>query len=92
VLFLVAAHFGARRLAALSVLPWVRKQAAERQPPGDLITAFKHNTRSWRSALFGKPSGWNAWAEERVGKVLRDCEAYVQSLNERFTNPRGLQD
>ncbi len=92
VLLLVAAHFGVRKLAALSVKPWLRKQVREeRRLPGLVIDAFEANTRSWRVLLLGKPLGWNDWSEGRIAKVLHDCEAYVQNLNERFTNPRGLK-
>ena len=89
---LIAAHFGIRRLATLSVLPWLRKQVAAERVPGNVVDAFLFNTKSWRTILSGKPQGWNDWAQGRVAKVLHDCEAYVQSLNERFTNPRGLTD
>jgi hypothetical protein len=92
VLALVGAHFGARKLAALSVKPWLKKQVREeRRLPGQVIDAFEANTRSWRVLLLGKPLGWNDWSEGRIAKVLHDCEAYVQNLNERFTNPRGLK-
>lgn len=90
-LLLVAAHFGVRRLAALSVLPWLKRQVRDEQLPGNVVDAFLMNTRSWRSVFSGKPRGWNDWAEGRIAKVLDDCESYVQNLNERFTNPRGLK-
>jgi hypothetical protein len=91
-LILIGAHFGVRKLATLSVLPWLRKQVAAERVPGNVVEAFLFNTRSWRTVLTGKPLGWTDWARGRVAKVLHDCEAYVQSLNERFTNPRGLKD
>jgi len=91
-LLLIAAHFGVRKLAELSVLPWLRKQVAAERVPGNVLDAFVHNCRSWRAVLTGRPLGWNDWAQGRVAKVLHDCEAYVQTLNERFTNPRGLKD
>jgi GTPase Era involved in 16S rRNA processing len=91
VLILVGAHFGIRKLAALSVMPWLRKQLRDERLPGDVISAFNSNTRNWRALFSGRPIGWNDWSEGRVAKVLHDCEAYVQSLNERFTNPRGLK-
>ena len=91
VVMLIAAHLGVRKLAALSVLPWLRKQLRDEHMPGDVLNAFDRNTRSWRTVFSGRPRGWNDWSEGRVAKVLHDCEAYVQNLNERFTNPRGLK-
>ncbi len=92
VIALIGAHFGVRKLAALSVLPWLRKQVADEKIPGDVVAAFKYNASKWHTAFSGKPVGWNAWADGRVSKVLHDCEAYVQRLNERFTNPKGLSE
>ncbi len=87
----VAAHFGLRKLAALSVRPWLRKQLRDERLPGNVLDAFQANTRSWQTFFFGKLLGWNDWSEGRIAKVLHDCESYVQNLNERFTNPRGLK-
>ncbi|MGB5734351.1 MAG: dynamin family protein [Thiohalocapsa sp.] len=92
VLFVVLAHLVVRKVAAASVMPWLRQQVAEKQPPGDVIHAFRHNTSRWQTILGGTPDGWTSWSEGRVAKVLHDCESYVRSLNERFTNPKGLQD
>jgi hypothetical protein len=91
-LVLVIAHLGVRKLAAATVMPWLRKQVADKAPPGNLIEAFRDNTQRWSTVLTGVPSGWSTWSEGRVAKVLHDCESYVQSLNERFTNPKGLKD
>ncbi|MBK5940743.1 dynamin family protein [Halochromatium roseum] len=87
----VAAHFGLRKLAAFSVRPWLRKQLRDEKLPGNVLEAFQINTRSWQTFFLGKPLGWNDWSEGRIAKVLHDCETYVQNLNERFTNPRGLK-
>ncbi|MGB5830985.1 MAG: dynamin family protein [Thiohalocapsa sp.] len=92
IVVLIVAHLGVRKLAAATVLPWLRSQLATKEPPGDVIEAFLQNTRRWSTVLTGKPMGWSAWADSQIGKVLRDCESYVQSLNERFTNPKGLKD
>ena len=92
IILLLMAHFIVRKAAAATVMPWLRKQVAEKQPPGNVIEAFLQNTQRWRTVLTGKPDSWNSWSEGRVAKVLHDCESYVRSLNERFTNPKGLQD
>lgn len=89
VIALITAHFNIRRLAAKSLLPWLRKQVADQDLPGNIIAAFEHNTKAWRTVLTGAPAGWNSWARTKVTKVLNDCEAYVQTLNQTFTNPRS---
>ncbi|EIC19521.1 dynamin family protein [Thiorhodovibrio frisius] len=92
ILLLIAAHFGVRKLMVVAMLPGIKKKAQAAKMPGDPAAAFVRNTRSWRPLLTGKPLGCNQWSEGRIAKVLHDCEAYVQSLNERFTNPKGIKD
>jgi GTPase Era involved in 16S rRNA processing len=92
ILGLIIAHLGVRKLAAATVMPWLRKQVANKAPPGNLIDAFRYNTQSWMTVITGAPAGWSTWSNGLIAKVLHDCESYVQSLNERFTNPKGLTD
>ncbi|MBN2885319.1 MAG: dynamin family protein, partial [Chromatiaceae bacterium] len=89
---LIGGHFTIRKLALMSVYPWLRKQVERQQPPGQVLEAFRRNTRFWRSVLPGAPFGWNRKTRDSLARVLHDCETYIQSLNERFTNPRGLSD
>lgn len=91
-LCLILAHFGLRALAALSVMPWLLRQVERQKPPGNVIATFKRNTRFWRTVLLGRPWGWNAKSRAEIDEVLQGCESYIQTLNERFTNPRGLRD
>jgi ribosome biogenesis GTPase A len=85
IVLLLILHFNIRRLAARSVMPWLRKQASKQRLPGDVVAAFQRNTRRWRTVVAGAPAGWGSSARKRVTKVLQDCETYVQTLNERFT-------
>jgi hypothetical protein len=85
----VAIHFGMRHLAALTVLPWVRSRAAAEDLRGDLVAAFQANTGKLRSAFFARVRGWGAGARRRIEKVREECDAYVQTLNDTFTNPSG---
>ncbi len=84
-------HFGIRRLAASRVAAWLKKQVARKNPPGNLMSAFHRNTRFYRTALFGIPAGWSRKARAEINEVLQSCENYVQTLNERYTNPKGLK-
>ncbi|NCA69917.1 MAG: dynamin family protein [Sphingobacteriia bacterium] len=88
----VLVHFGVRRLAAKSVIPRLRKQIASKHPPGDLLRAFQAGTRFFRPVLIGTPVGWGSLTKSRLEDVLQSCENYVQTLNERFTNPKGLRE
>ncbi|SDY01149.1 Dynamin family protein [Allochromatium warmingii] len=82
-------HFSVRQVAALSVIPWLRKQIQASNPPGQVIAAFKANTRFWRPVFLGRPFGWGRQTRQALDEVLQSCESAIQTLNERFTNPRG---
>jgi hypothetical protein len=85
----VAVHFGVRRLAARSLLGWLREQAAGRGFRGDLIAAFAKSTRPWRSIFCRSPAGWGRRSQRHLARVLEETDNYVQTLNDRFTNPSG---
>jgi hypothetical protein len=87
----VAAHFGVRHLAAMMVLPWVRRHAASEDLRGDLVAAFRTNTGKLHSVLLGGLVGWGPGARRRLETVREECDAYVQTLNDTFTNPSGRQ-
>ncbi|MEA3276322.1 MAG: dynamin family protein [Pseudomonadota bacterium] len=89
ILIAVAAHFGIRRLAAKSLNRWTRKQETKEDLRGDLVEAFRRNTRLWRSIFARSPVGWGSGAKRRLHKVREDCDSYVQTLNDRFTSPSG---
>ena len=52
-------------------------------------SAFEKNTRFYRSIFRKKPTGWNEAARRRVHEVAEQASAYVQKLNDQFTNPSG---
>ena len=55
----------------------------------DLVRAFLRNTKPWRSIFARTPVGWGRLARKRLKRVLEDTDTYVQTLNDRFTNPSG---
>lgn len=85
----VIAHFGMRHLAALTVRPWVRRRAAAEDLRGDLVAAFQANTGKLRPVFFGGLLGWGTGARRRLENVRQECDTYVQTLNDSFTNPSG---
>ncbi len=85
----VAVHFGVRRLAARSLLGWLREQATGRGLRGDLLAAFTRSTKPWRSIFCRSPAGWGRRSQRQLARVLEETDNYVQTLNDRFTNPSG---
>lgn len=82
-------HFGLRRLMSRSLVRWVAKEAQAKGLRGDPVGAFRYNTHGWRTLFGTTPRGWGGDATRRVEQVLLDCDIYIQTLNDRFTNPSG---
>ena len=91
VLLAIAAgvHFGIRRLAALSLIKSLRPQAEALGIRGDLMAAFERSTKPWRTLLTTSPAGWTGAAKRRLAQIREEANLYVQTLNDRFTNPSG---
>ncbi|MGF1644602.1 MAG: dynamin family protein [Thiotrichales bacterium] len=51
--------------------------------------AFLQNTRWWRNWLRAKPMGWGRGSRKRIASIREMADQFVQSLNDRFTNPSG---
>jgi len=81
---LLLIHFGVRR----AVAAWMQRNI-EDQEGLDLASAFRTNTRFYRS-VFGKhPVGWNGRARSTVDDVIEQAADFVEKLNDTFTNPSG---
>lgn len=85
----VVVHFTIRSLAAKSVAYSLAARAKKEDLSSDLTGAFARNTRFWRSIFLRTPIGWGGAAKRRLHKVRQDADLYVQTLNDRFTNPSG---
>ena len=56
---------------------------------GMLPHAFQRSTRYWRSIFLKDPPGWGARSRRRLAEVIAESDAYVQALNDRYTDPSG---
>jgi GTPase SAR1 family protein len=54
--------------------------------------ALRFNASGWRSVFMASPAGWGGGARRRLAQVLQDADRFVQSLNDRYTNPSGAAD
>jgi hypothetical protein len=82
------AHFFFRRFAARRVMGALYKEMGA-DTPEDLVNAFHRNTRWSRSIFRKQPVGWGRGAADTVDQVVRECDDYVQQLNNLFTSPSG---
>ena len=84
-------HLTLRRLAARDVLAKLETELADTTDvlSKSLPQAFLKSTRAWRSIFLRQPAGWGPRTRRRVSEVQSEANAYVQDLNDRFTDPSG---
>jgi hypothetical protein len=82
-------HFSVRRWIANRVS---RKFLAEITDPelhDNYSQAFHKNSRWYRSVFFRRPAGWGRRTRRRLADVFENTNAYIQKLNDTYTNPSG---
>lgn len=83
-------HFSIRRAVANRIL---RKLAVELGKDEDTykqyMRAFNKSTAAHRPMFLSGPAGWSNVAEETLDEILNEANDYIQTLNDRFTNPSG---
>ncbi|MCU0935032.1 MAG: dynamin family protein [Gammaproteobacteria bacterium] len=86
----VYVHFSVRHLHAVRIGRGLGADIPHLPTRESLRKAFARNTRPWRSVFFTRPVGWGRRARSRLAEILAEADRYVQTLNDRFTNPSGL--
>ena len=85
-------HFAIRRFAARQVIAKLKKRVHDMRDvdfADSIANAFRKNTRFWRSIFSKQPVGWRQHAKRQIAAVLAEANGYVQTLNDKFTNPSG---
>jgi len=82
-------HFQERKLAAWTLARKLGRDIQHTDTREALIRAFRRNTRPVYSIFLTKPIGWGLLTRKRLARVLSNSDRYVQTLNDRFTNPSG---
>ena len=70
----------------------VAKKLSIDEPYGNISTAFRKNTRWWRSIFRKNPVGWNNRTQRKMDGIRSDIDEFVQTLNDRYTSPAGHDD
>ena len=78
-------HFGVRNVVAGRIA----KELDAETNAGNIKSAFLRNTRFTRSVFQVKPAGWSARARRLLNSVKLDASEFIQTLNDRYTNPSG---
>jgi len=70
----------------------VAKKLATDDNFGNIATAFRKNTRWWRSIFKKNPVGWGNGTRGRLDGIRNDIDQFVQTLNDQYTSPAGSTD
>jgi hypothetical protein len=89
---LVYVHFWIRRWAAGRTARRLAAGGAGGEADAGILLAFRKNSRWFRTLFRRRPAGWNRRTAHSLAKVLEDSQAYVQKLNDMYTNPSGQAD
>jgi len=92
VMVVILLHFSSRKMAATAVIYRLKKRFDNYLERRNMIRAFKTNTLFWRSIFSSQPIGWGNYAKQNIHRVLSDANKYIQTLNDRYTNPAGEDD
>lgn len=93
-LLAMGGHFTVRGWIAQRMIKRLRKEGGEKTSAEveGMVSAFTRNTRPWFSIFHPFPVGWNFFSRKKITKVLLDSDQYIQSLNDRFTDPSGKKE
>jgi hypothetical protein len=78
-------HFSARKFAATMIA----RKLETADSAGNVRKAFLRNTGFFRSIFQPAPAGWSSRARRVLAKVTADASSFIQTMNDRYTNPSG---
>ena len=82
-------HFSIRSWAANKVSTRLLAEVKDSDLHANLQKACRKSACWWRSIFWPNPAGWSRRTAARLEKVLDDSNAYIQRLNDEYTNPSG---
>ena len=87
-------HLGMRKMAIKTLLYEIENGIPNNDLREFVGNAFIYNTKPWRSIFKTTPAGWGAFSRSKatLEKVLKNTDIFVQSLNDKYTNPSGKKD
>jgi hypothetical protein len=83
------AHLRIRRWSANKIMHKLLLKVKNTEHHPNYLRAFRKSSRWWRSIFLPNPAGWGKSTSARLEKVLEDSNAYIQKLNDEYTNPSG---
>lgn len=86
---IVALHCLIRKLVAKGIATSLAFREKDQPHTQSYLSAFRKNTRFFRSIFRKTPVGWNRRAKNVISDVTVNAAEHVQKLNSSFTNPSG---
>ena len=83
------AHFRIRRWAANKIAAKLIAEIKDADLHPNYQRAFAKTSRWWRSLLWPCPAGWSKTTAASLEEVVDESNAYIQKLNDEYTNPSG---
>lgn len=88
IMVLVTIHFVVRNKVARRIA----RGMSRADGPGHMGSAFLKSTKSIHSIFKPSPVGWGRGSRKLIDKVRSAADKYVQSMNDKFTDPSGSID
>ncbi|HHJ19706.1 MAG TPA: dynamin family protein [Gammaproteobacteria bacterium] len=85
VIALVWAHFYLRKWYADRLVKRMERDGLR----SEVIQSFRKNTHFAYTMFRGNPVGWGRGARKKLAKIREAADRFVQSLNDRYTDPSG---
>ncbi len=82
-------HFSIRGWAANKISAKLLAEVNDSDLHSNYQSAFRKSARWWRSIFWPNPAGWGRRTAARLEQVLDDSNAYIEKLNDEYTNPSG---
>ena len=89
---LMSVHYMVRNIASRMLIKGISKTSKHVDLREYLEKGLARNTSSFQSLFHTQPVGWGRLARGKLQRVLKSSNAYVQNLNDQFTNPSGRKD
>lgn len=82
-------HLLSRHLSARSLKRALRQAQESAGQKLSITGAFAKSTSYLQTIFSFSPRGWNFLNRSRLNRIREDADAYIQRLNDRYTNPSG---
>jgi len=91
VLVLAAAyiHVSMRQWTSKSLIRKFLEKISDPESVPNYTRAFRKNSAWYQSIFRRQPAGWSKRTRQRLAKILENSNAYIQKLNDMYTNPSG---